>query len=77
MDQILEKVYAVYGNKLPDRLLYNSMKNKPVSVAGILSKFKKWARFELSYTEFCITKRPKVEVKTKPMAAKVTKKQDV
>ena len=78
-ESILDVVYEVYGNELPDsRLLYNSMKNKPVSVAAILKKFKRWDKFVASYTEHCVSKRPvKVVVKTKPLVSKTTRSLDV
>jgi len=77
MEDIISKVYQVYGDHLPTRLVYNAMTNKPTSTATILKKFKRWTKFELAYAEHCMAKRKEaadLAVKTKPLAPKVVKK---
>lgn len=77
METIIDKVYAVYGNELPTRLVYNAMTNKPMSTATILRKFKLWSKFEMAYVAHCMSKRKETQealVKTKPAASTVTKK---
>jgi len=76
MQKIIEQVYAVYGNELPSRVVYNAMTNKPLSVRNIIRKFKRWERFEAAYREHCMAIRKSEEaakVVTKPIVAKVTK----
>lgn len=76
MQKIIEMVYAVYGNELPTRLIYNAMTNKPLSVRGILKKFKRWERFVSAYAEHCVAVRKEKSdalVVIKPVVAKVTK----
>jgi hypothetical protein len=70
-EAILNKVFDMFGDNLPSRMLYNGTNGTPVSVKGILSKFKKWGNFEKEYAAMCIAKRNEEalsKVVTKPAA---------
>lgn len=57
MNDTIEKVFAVYGDNLPDKVLFNATVKSPVSVKLIDKKFKSWAKFEKEYKAYCIVKR--------------------
>jgi hypothetical protein len=73
MMDLFEKIYKVFGQDTPSRLLYNATVASPTNTAVIIKQYKNWAEFEKAYTMFCGTKRKAAPTVTKPMVSAVTK----
>lgn len=78
-ETILSRVYEIYKDNLPEKILYNATTASPVSVILIRTKFKSWDKFVKEYTEYCIAKRNSVvkAVVTKPFVPSVQKTKNV
>lgn len=75
--EILEKIYAVYGDSIPEGTSeYSAVAASPVTVLEVKKAFKSYENFKLEYTKFCMAKRAEKAAKlvTKPEGTKDVKK---
>ena len=75
MSDTIKEVYAVFGDALPTRSDYSATAAKPFPATTIMKEFKTWAKFELAYRQFAISKRN--EKAAKSVVTKPAKKADV
>jgi hypothetical protein len=71
--ELFEKIYKVFGQDTPNRILYNATVASPSSTNTLIKKYKTWKQFEKAYNIFCMTKRTKKPVVTKPAKSTMTK----
>ena len=68
---MIEKVYEVYGDVLPERNVYGSSDTSPSTINEILKEYKTWNRFKYAYEMYVSTKRASaVKVETKKAEVK-------
>lgn len=66
---MLDKIFEVYGNALPERHIYAASAASPVTVLEITKQFRTWNAFVYEYGKYTQTKRVSKPVVTKKVKA--------
>lgn len=70
MEEILNKVFEVFGSDLPEKDVFQATTANTVSALDIRKNFGNWASFEYAYTKFLQSKKAPVKTVTPPVVTK-------
>ena len=76
MEDIIESVYAVYGDEFPSRSDFSSDSKKPFPALTVTKAFKTWSKFKTAYMAHaiqCRNTKAAASVVTKPVKSGVAK----
>lgn len=70
MDEILNKVFEVFGSDLPEKDVFQATTANTVSALDIRKAFGNWVSFEYAYAKFLQEKNTPVKTVTPPVVTK-------
>lgn len=70
MEDILNKVFEVFGSELPEKDVFQATTANTVSALDIRKNFGNWVSFEYAYAKFLQSKKAPVKTVTPPVVTK-------
>ena len=70
MEDILNKVFEVFGSELPEKDIFQATIANPGSALEIRKAFGNWSAFEYAYAKFLQEKKTPVKTVTPPVVTK-------